>query len=87
MDLSSGFRNYAVGVNAMRPLEGGRVGLVMRDENLDRESDLTLEDLRAAILAVWGSDFGLVSVDMISRFTRRHSPGSELPKAARATRR
>ena len=32
-------------------------------------SDLTLEDLRAAIVAVWGSDFGLVSADMISRFT------------------
>jgi 3-(3-hydroxy-phenyl)propionate hydroxylase len=45
------------------------VGLVVRDENLDRESDLTLEDLRAAIIAVWGSDFGLVSADMISRFT------------------
>ncbi len=64
-----GFRNDALGVNAMRPLEGGRVGVVVRDENLDRESDLTLEDLRAAIVAVWGSDFGLVSADMISRFT------------------
>ena len=32
-----GFRNDALGVNAMRPLEGGRVGLVVRDENLDRE--------------------------------------------------
>ena len=64
-----GFRNDALGVNAMRPLEGGRVGVVVRDENLDRESDVTLEDLRAAIVAVWGSDFGLVSADMISRFT------------------
>ena len=64
-----GFRNDALGVNAMRPLEGGRVGVVVRDANLDRESDLTLEDLRAAIVAVWGSDFGLVSADMISRFT------------------
>ncbi len=64
-----GFRNDAFGVNAMRPLEGGRVGLVVRDENLDRESHVTLEDLRAAIVAVWGSDFGLVSADMISRFT------------------
>jgi 3-(3-hydroxy-phenyl)propionate hydroxylase len=41
----------------------------VRDETLDRESDLTLEDLRAAIVAVWGSDFGLVSADMMSRFT------------------
>jgi 3-(3-hydroxy-phenyl)propionate hydroxylase len=64
-----GFRNDALGVNAMRPVEGGRVGVVVRDEHLDRESDLTLEDLRKAILAVWGSDFGLVSADMISRFT------------------
>jgi FAD binding domain/Aromatic-ring hydroxylase, C-terminal len=50
-------------------LEGGRVGVVVRDQNLDRESDLTLEDLRQAIIAVWASDFGLVSADMISRFT------------------
>jgi 2-polyprenyl-6-methoxyphenol hydroxylase-like FAD-dependent oxidoreductase len=64
-----GFRNDAVGVNAMRPLEGGRVGVVVRDAHLDRDRDLTLEDLRQAIIAVWGSDFGLASADMISRFT------------------
>jgi 2-polyprenyl-6-methoxyphenol hydroxylase-like FAD-dependent oxidoreductase len=64
-----GFRNDALGVNAMRPLEGGRVGLVVRDPDVDRESQLTLEDLRAAISAVWGSDFGLTSADMMSRFT------------------
>jgi 3-(3-hydroxy-phenyl)propionate hydroxylase len=64
-----GFRNDAVGVNAMRPLEGGRVGLVVRDPNVDREHDLTLDDLRAAIVAVWGSDFGLESAEMMSRFT------------------
>jgi 3-(3-hydroxy-phenyl)propionate hydroxylase len=64
-----GFRNDALGVNAMRPIEGGRVGVVVRDEHADREGDLTLEDLRKAIVAVWGSDFGLASADMISRFT------------------
>jgi hypothetical protein len=64
-----GFRNDALGVNAMRPLEGGRVGLVVRDVSVDRESDLTLDDLRAAIFAVWGSDFGLTSADLMSRFT------------------
>jgi 2-polyprenyl-6-methoxyphenol hydroxylase-like FAD-dependent oxidoreductase len=42
-----GFRNDALGVNAMRPLD----------------------DLRAAIVAVWGSDFGLTSADLMSRFT------------------
>ncbi len=64
-----GFRNDALGVNAMRPLDGGRVGLVVRDEHLDREGDPTLEDVREAIVSVWGSDFGLVSADTISRFT------------------
>jgi 3-(3-hydroxy-phenyl)propionate hydroxylase len=64
-----GFRNDALGVNAMRPIEGGRVGVVVREQYLDRESDVTLEDLRAAIVAVWGTDFGLASADMISRFT------------------
>ncbi len=64
-----GFRNDAHGVNAMRPLGDGRVGVVVRDAQLDREGDVTLEDLRQAIIAVWGSDFGLASADMISRFT------------------
>jgi 2-polyprenyl-6-methoxyphenol hydroxylase-like FAD-dependent oxidoreductase len=64
-----GFRNDAVGVNAMRPVEGGRIGVVVRDAQLERQGDPTLEDLRQAIIAVWGSDFGLVSADMISRFT------------------
>ncbi len=64
-----GFRNDTVGVNAMRPLEGGRVGIVVRDTHLDRKGDLTLEDLRQAIIAVWGSDFGLAAASMISRFT------------------
>jgi 3-(3-hydroxy-phenyl)propionate hydroxylase len=64
-----GFRNDAIGVNAMRPLDGGRVGVVVRDARLDRAGDPTLEDVREAIVAVWGSDFGLASADMISRFT------------------
>jgi 2-polyprenyl-6-methoxyphenol hydroxylase-like FAD-dependent oxidoreductase len=68
-DPEFGVRNDALGINAMRPLEGGRVGLVVRDESLEREGDLTLEDVRAAVFAVWGSDFGLRSADMISRFT------------------
>ena len=67
-DLSSASATRA-GINAMRPLEGGRVGLVVRDVSVDRESDLTLDDLRAAIFAVWGSDFGLTSADLMSRFS------------------
>src|SRR5262249_46946350 len=36
---------------------------------LDREADPTLEELRAAIVATWGSDFGLSSAGWISGFT------------------
>ena len=32
-----GFRNDALGVNAMRPVEDGRVGVVVRDPYLDRK--------------------------------------------------
>jgi 2-polyprenyl-6-methoxyphenol hydroxylase-like FAD-dependent oxidoreductase len=64
-----GFRNDAQGVNAMRPLGDGRVGVVVRDPQVDREGDLTIDDLRDALVAVWGSDFGLTSVDLLSRFT------------------
>jgi 2-polyprenyl-6-methoxyphenol hydroxylase-like FAD-dependent oxidoreductase len=64
-----GVRHDALGVNALAPLEDGRVRLVVRDTSLDDDRDPTLEDLRAAIVAIWGSDFGLSSAGWISRFT------------------
>jgi 2-polyprenyl-6-methoxyphenol hydroxylase-like FAD-dependent oxidoreductase len=64
-----GFRNDDLGVNAMRPVGDGRVGVVVRDAQLDRTTDLTLEDLRQAIASVWGRDFELQSAPMLSRFT------------------
>ena len=64
-----GIRHDALGVNALGPLDDGRVRVVVRDTSLDEERELTLEDLRAAIVAFWGSDFGLASASWISRFT------------------
>jgi 2-polyprenyl-6-methoxyphenol hydroxylase-like FAD-dependent oxidoreductase len=64
-----GIRHDDDGVHALGPLEDGRVRVVTRDATLDDDRDLTLEDLRAAIIAFWGSDFGLESASWISRFT------------------
>jgi 2-polyprenyl-6-methoxyphenol hydroxylase-like FAD-dependent oxidoreductase len=64
-----GFRNDAVGVNAMHPLPDGNVGMVVRDLREDRSGDPTIDDLRASLVAAWGSDFGLASVANLSSFT------------------
>lgn len=64
-----GIRHDALGVNALGPLEGGRVRVVVRDARLGADRDPTLEELREAIVAVWGEDFGLASASWISRFS------------------
>jgi 2-polyprenyl-6-methoxyphenol hydroxylase-like FAD-dependent oxidoreductase len=64
-----GIRHDERGVNALGPLEDGRVRVVVRDARLEDDCEVALEDLRAAIIAVWGSDFGLASASWISRFT------------------
>jgi 3-(3-hydroxy-phenyl)propionate hydroxylase len=64
----------------MRP-EGGGIGLVnraegggpfrvvLRERQIEHESDPSIEDLREALVAVYGSDFGLRRATWISRFT------------------
>lgn len=57
------------GVSALGPMGDGRTRVVLRDERLDRSPEPTLDELRAAIVARWGSDFGLRGASWISRFT------------------
>jgi 3-(3-hydroxy-phenyl)propionate hydroxylase len=64
-----GIRHDALGVNGLGPLEDGRVRVVVREALRSDDRDLTLDDLRAAIVAIWGSDFGLTSAGWISRFS------------------
>jgi len=57
------------GVHAIGPADDGRFGLVVREEQLGRTDDPTLDELRELLVAVRGTDYGLRSARWISRFS------------------
>lgn len=57
------------GVYALGPAEGGRVAVVLREETLGRSAPPTLDELRAALVALYGADFGLRRAHWLSWFT------------------
>jgi 3-(3-hydroxy-phenyl)propionate hydroxylase len=57
------------GGGGVGPAEGGRVGVTLIEPDADRTDDPTLEDLRAALIRVDGTDHGVHSPLWISRFT------------------
>ncbi len=66
----AGLRLDAVGIHAVSPTEGGRtVGIVTTEQRLELAAEPTLADLRAAVTAAYGTDFGLHDLRWISRFT------------------
>ncbi len=65
-----GMRNDATGVHALHPMEDGRtVRVVTTEQHLGPSSEPTLRDLSEALIAVYGTDFGVHSPTWISRFT------------------
>ena len=67
----SGIRRDERGVNAVGKLEDGkRVRMVLNEPHVEQGDALspTLDDLRAALIAVYGTDFGVHDVTWISRF-------------------
>lgn len=62
-------RNDEKGVSGIGPLDDGHVRIVVREGELAAGGRPTLTDLSAAMIAVWGSDFGLHDARWISRFT------------------
>src|SRR5262249_22559418 len=65
-----GFRTDAVGTHAIGRLDDGRrapVGLTER--HVGSASEPTLRDVSAALIAVYGTDYGIHSPTWISRFT------------------
>lgn len=65
-----GIRRDDKGVAGMGRLEDGKtVRVVVRDEHVGQAGDATLHDLSQALIAVWGTDFGVYSPTWISRFT------------------
>ena len=67
---ASGIRRDERGINAVGKMEDGRrVRVVLNESRVRQGDEPTLDDLRAALVAVYGTDFGVHSVTYLSRFT------------------
>ncbi len=65
-----GMRRDAIGVHGLQRLEDGRtVRVVVTEQQLGPSSEPTLRDLSEALIAVYGTDFGIHDPTWISRFT------------------
>jgi 3-(3-hydroxy-phenyl)propionate hydroxylase len=64
-----GFKQDAVGIHAIGKADNGLARIVLTDRRVETESEPTLRQLREALVAVYGTDFGAHSQKWISRFT------------------
>ena len=65
-----GMRRDEKGIHGIGRLEDGkRVRIVVREDRVGQAGEPTLRDLSQALIAVWGTDFGVHSPTWISRFT------------------
>jgi 3-(3-hydroxy-phenyl)propionate hydroxylase len=65
-----GFRHDALGSHAIGKAEtGGHVRAVLTEARVGGAADPTLDDVREALLAIYGTDFGIRNPVWISRFT------------------
>jgi 3-(3-hydroxy-phenyl)propionate hydroxylase len=65
-----GIRHNAFGVHALSRLgDGGPVRVMVTEQHLGPTSEPTLRDLSEALIAVYGTDYGVHSPTWISRFT------------------
>jgi 2-polyprenyl-6-methoxyphenol hydroxylase-like FAD-dependent oxidoreductase len=65
-----GIRHDALGVHSLSMLEdGGPVRVMVTEQHLGPSSEPTLRDLSEALIAVYGTDYGIHSPSWISRFT------------------
>ena len=65
-----GTRRDEKGIHALRRLEDGkRVGVMVTEQHLGLTGEPTLGDLTEALIAVYGTDYGVHSPTSISRFT------------------
>jgi 3-(3-hydroxy-phenyl)propionate hydroxylase len=64
-----GFRSDAVGTHAIGKLEDGRARVVLTEQRVGSASEPTLRDVSDALIAVYGTDYGIRSPTWISRFT------------------
>ena len=65
-----GLRRDALGIHGLSRMEnGGPVRVMITEQQVGRKTEPTLRDLSDALIAVYGSDFGVHSPTWISRFT------------------
>jgi 3-(3-hydroxy-phenyl)propionate hydroxylase len=65
-----GIRRSEKGINAFAKIEDGkRVRVVVNEQHLGQRDEPTIRDVREALSAVYGTDYGLRSATYISRFT------------------
>jgi hypothetical protein len=65
-----GIRRDAIGIHSLSRLEDGRrVGVLVTEQHAGATSEPTLRDLSEALIAVYGTDYGIHSPTSISRFT------------------
>ncbi len=65
-----GIRRDAIGVHGLHRLEDGRTErVIVTERELETSGEPTLDDLSRALIAVYGTDFGVHSPTWISRFT------------------
>jgi 3-(3-hydroxy-phenyl)propionate hydroxylase len=48
---------------------GGPIGAVLLEDEVEHDAEPTLDELRAKLVEIWGSDFGLRRASWLSRFT------------------
>jgi 3-(3-hydroxy-phenyl)propionate hydroxylase len=65
-----GIHHHARGIHALSKLDNnGLVGVLVTEQDLGRTDEPTLADLSEALIAVYGTDYGIHSPVWISRFT------------------
>jgi 3-(3-hydroxy-phenyl)propionate hydroxylase len=65
-----GVRRHALGISSLSRLEDGvRVGVLVTEPDVGNTAEPTLRDLSEALIAVYGTDYGIHNPSFISRFT------------------
>jgi 3-(3-hydroxy-phenyl)propionate hydroxylase len=64
-----GMRHDEKGINGLAKLDDGRMRAVLIEPDVVQGDEPTLDDLREALIAVYGTDFGVHNVTWLSRFT------------------
>jgi 2-polyprenyl-6-methoxyphenol hydroxylase-like FAD-dependent oxidoreductase len=65
-----GIRHTEKGINGLGRMEDGkRVRVVLSEQHVREGDEPSLSDLREALIAVYGTDFGVHNVTFLSRFT------------------